>query len=141
MTSVSLALPSVVSGFVLICRRAAHHSRLSVSLPGLGHYNVSSVPTKLGGDVAGVSIIQVASYADCCLAVSDEGDVFGWGNSEYLQLACVTDTTQVCLGIFFSLYCIRLKGHLSISHPLLYPGVCGCSTELWDGIIFLPVTD
>ncbi|XP_019366862.1 PREDICTED: RCC1-like G exchanging factor-like protein, partial [Gavialis gangeticus] len=62
---------------------------------GLGHYDVSSVPTKLGGDVAGVNIIQVASYADCCLAVSDEGDLFGWGNSEYLQLACVIETTQV----------------------------------------------
>ncbi|KAM6242127.1 LOW QUALITY PROTEIN: RCC1-like G exchanging factor-like protein, partial [Porphyrio hochstetteri] len=35
------------------------------------------------------------SYGDCCLAASAEGDVFGWGNSEYLQLASVTETTQV----------------------------------------------
>ncbi|XP_005491816.3 RCC1-like G exchanging factor-like protein isoform X2 [Zonotrichia albicollis] len=62
---------------------------------GLGHYNITSVPTKLQGDIAGVNIIQVSSYGDCCLAVSDEGDVFGWGNSEYLQLASVTETTQV----------------------------------------------
>ncbi|NXV87051.1 RCC1L protein, partial [Calonectris borealis] len=62
---------------------------------GLGHYNITSVPTKLCGDIAGVNIIQVSSYGDCCLAVSDEGDVFGWGNSEYLQLASVTETTQV----------------------------------------------
>uniref|UniRef100_A0A8C3EX55 RCC1-like G exchanging factor-like protein n=1 Tax=Corvus moneduloides TaxID=1196302 RepID=A0A8C3EX55_CORMO len=62
---------------------------------GLGHYNITSVPTKLHGDIAGVNIIQVSSYGDCCLAVSDEGDVFGWGNSEYLQLASVTETTQV----------------------------------------------
>uniref|UniRef100_A0A8C3L5R2 RCC1 like n=1 Tax=Chrysolophus pictus TaxID=9089 RepID=A0A8C3L5R2_CHRPC len=62
---------------------------------GLGHYNITSVPTKLGGDIAGVNIIQVSSYGDCCLAVSDEGDLFGWGNSEYLQLASVTETTQV----------------------------------------------
>ncbi|XP_006889726.1 PREDICTED: Williams-Beuren syndrome chromosomal region 16 protein [Elephantulus edwardii] len=62
---------------------------------GLGHYNMSSVPTKLGGDLAGVHIVQVATYGDCCLAVSAEGDVFGWGNSEYLQLASVTDSTQV----------------------------------------------
>ncbi|NXR99734.1 RCC1L protein, partial [Oxylabes madagascariensis] len=61
----------------------------------LGHYNITSVPTKLHGDIAGVNIIQVSSYGDCCLAVSDEGDVFGWGNSEYLQLASVTETTQV----------------------------------------------
>ncbi|KAI6074226.1 Williams-Beuren syndrome chromosomal region 16 protein [Aix galericulata] len=50
---------------------------------------------QLGGDIAGVNIIQVSSYGDCCLAVSDEGDLFGWGNSEYLQLASVTETTQV----------------------------------------------
>ncbi|KAM9583319.1 RCC1-like G exchanging factor-like protein isoform 1-T1 [Trichechus inunguis] len=62
---------------------------------GLGHYNISSVPTQLGGDLAGVNIIQVATYGDCCLAVSADGDVFGWGNSEYLQLASTTDSTQV----------------------------------------------
>ncbi|KAM7139909.1 RCC1-like G exchanging factor-like protein isoform 2-T2 [Macrochelys suwanniensis] len=62
---------------------------------GLGHYNITSAPTKLGGDVAGVNIIQVATYGDSCLAVSDEGDLFGWGNSEYMQLASITETTQV----------------------------------------------
>ncbi|XP_030078321.1 RCC1-like G exchanging factor-like protein isoform X2 [Microcaecilia unicolor] len=62
---------------------------------GLGHYNIASFPTKLSGDIAGVNIIQVATYGDCCLAVSDEGDLFGWGNSEYLQLASVTEFTQV----------------------------------------------
>ncbi|XP_027271905.1 RCC1-like G exchanging factor-like protein isoform X3 [Cricetulus griseus] len=62
---------------------------------GLGHYNITSTPTKLAGDLAGVTVIQVATYGDCCLAVSSDGGVFGWGNSEYLQLASVTDSTQV----------------------------------------------
>lgn len=62
---------------------------------GLGHYNITSEPTKLGGDLAGVKVIQVATYGDCCLAVSADGGLFGWGNSEYLQLASVTDSTQV----------------------------------------------
>ncbi|XP_054857167.1 RCC1-like G exchanging factor-like protein [Eublepharis macularius] len=62
---------------------------------GLGHYDCASTPTKLGGDIAGVPIVQVATYGDCCLAVSADGDVFGWGNSEYLQLASVTELTQV----------------------------------------------
>ncbi|XP_065780859.1 RCC1-like G exchanging factor-like protein isoform X2 [Muntiacus reevesi] len=62
---------------------------------GLGHYNITSTPTKLGGDLAGVNVIQVATYGDCCLAVSADGGLFGWGNSEYLQLASVTDSTQV----------------------------------------------
>lgn len=77
------------------------------SLSGLGHYNITSVPTKLGGDIAGVNIVQVSSYGDCCLAVSDEGDLFGWGNSEYLQLASVTETTQVSWpgGLVFTCFC------------------------------------
>ncbi|XP_062448687.1 RCC1-like G exchanging factor-like protein isoform X2 [Rhea pennata] len=76
------------------CGRA-HSLILTDSEGGLGHYNITSVPTKLRGDIAGVNIIQVTSYGDCCLAVSDEGELFGWGNSEYLQLASVTETTQV----------------------------------------------
>ncbi|XP_044532343.1 RCC1-like G exchanging factor-like protein [Gracilinanus agilis] len=62
---------------------------------GLGHYNITSSPTKVGGAIAGVNIVQVATYGDFCLAVSADGDLFGWGNSEYLQLAAVTEATQV----------------------------------------------
>lgn len=49
----------------------------------------------VGGDLAGVKVQQVATYGDCSLAVSTDGQVFGWGNSEYLQLASVTEATQV----------------------------------------------
>ncbi|XP_032460163.1 RCC1-like G exchanging factor-like protein isoform X3 [Phocoena sinus] len=69
-----------------------HRSRKDKSL---GHYNITSAPTKLAGDLAGVNVVQVATYGDCCLAVSVDGSLFGWGNSEYLQLASVTDSTQV----------------------------------------------
>ncbi|KAJ6657866.1 hypothetical protein lerEdw1_001786 [Lerista edwardsae] len=62
---------------------------------GLGHYDITSTPSKLGGDIAGVPIAKVTSCGDCCLAVSEDGDLFGWGNSEYLQLAAVTELTQV----------------------------------------------
>ncbi|XP_026528143.1 RCC1-like G exchanging factor-like protein isoform X2 [Notechis scutatus] len=62
---------------------------------GLGHYDIASVPTKLGGDIGGVRITQVTTYGDSCLAVSETGELFGWGNSEYLQLTSVTETTQV----------------------------------------------
>ncbi|XP_058020279.1 RCC1-like G exchanging factor-like protein isoform X2 [Ahaetulla prasina] len=62
---------------------------------GLGHYDIMSAPTKLGGDIAGVHITQVTTYGDSCLAVSESGELFGWGNSEYLQLTSVTETTQV----------------------------------------------
>ncbi|XP_077167179.1 RCC1-like G exchanging factor-like protein [Paroedura picta] len=62
---------------------------------GLGHYNSVCVPTKLGGDIAGVPIVQVTTYGDCCFAVSAEGELFGWGNSEYLQLSSITEKPQV----------------------------------------------
>lgn len=62
---------------------------------GLGHHNKASLPVRVGGDLEGVKVQQVSTYGDCSLAVSTEGHVFGWGNSEYLQLASVTDTTQV----------------------------------------------
>ncbi|XP_028938294.1 RCC1-like G exchanging factor-like protein [Ornithorhynchus anatinus] len=62
---------------------------------GLGHLRVTSVPSRLRGDIAGVRIVQLASYGDSCLAVSADGHLFGWGNSEYLQLAAVTESTQV----------------------------------------------
>ncbi|WAR15952.1 RCC1L-like protein, partial [Mya arenaria] len=38
---------------------------------------------------------DIASRADCVLAISESGDVFGWGNSEYNQLSMVTQETQV----------------------------------------------
>ncbi|KAJ7308924.1 hypothetical protein JRQ81_008201 [Phrynocephalus forsythii] len=56
---------------------------------------ITSKPTKVGGDLSGVRISQVTTYGDCSLAVSEDGDLFGWGNSEYLQLASITDSTQV----------------------------------------------
>ncbi|KAM9846328.1 RCC1-like G exchanging factor-like protein isoform 2-T2 [Aulostomus maculatus] len=62
---------------------------------GLGHHRFCSTPTEVGGDLAGVQVQQVSTYGDCSLAVSKDGQLFGWGNSEYLQLASVTETTQI----------------------------------------------
>lgn len=66
-----------------------------VVLPGLGHHSISSTPVEVGGDLAGVEVQEISTYGDCSLAVSREGQLFGWGNSEYLQLASVTESTQV----------------------------------------------
>lgn len=62
---------------------------------GLGHYQTQSTPTKINGAIKGVNIVQIASTGDCVLAVSQEGDVFAWGNSEYNQLSLITDETQI----------------------------------------------
>ncbi|XP_053310899.1 RCC1-like G exchanging factor-like protein isoform X2 [Spea bombifrons] len=97
---------------------------------GLGHYGICSVPTKLGGDLLGVNIIQVATYGDCCLAVSEDGDLFGWGNSEYLQLASVSDTTQV-----------NVPRHLPFKHlGKVKQAVCGgtgCAVLNGEGNVFV----
>ncbi|KAG8195766.1 hypothetical protein JTE90_004773 [Oedothorax gibbosus] len=62
---------------------------------GLGHYNNQFIPELVKGDIEGEKIVNISSAADCVLAVSDKGDVFGWGNSEYHQLNSITDKQQI----------------------------------------------
>ena len=62
---------------------------------GLETHNVVSTPTLVKGDIQGEKIVQVSCASDCVLALSDKGEVFGWGNSEYNQFAAVTDHTQL----------------------------------------------
>lgn len=62
---------------------------------GLGVTDSIDVPTIVGGDLKGKKVKSMSTFADTNLAVSDTGEVFGWGSSEYYQLACVTDSTQV----------------------------------------------
>ncbi|KAI5764114.1 unnamed protein product [Gulo gulo] len=97
---------------------------------GLGHYNITSVPTKLGGDLAGVNVVQVATYGDCCLAVSAEGGLFGWGNSEYLQLAAVTDATQVNVP-----RCLPFSGVGKVKQAAC--GGTGCAVLNGEGHVFV----
>ncbi|XP_059549393.1 RCC1-like G exchanging factor-like protein isoform X3 [Myotis daubentonii] len=97
---------------------------------GLGHYNITSVPTKLGGDLAGVKVVQVATYGDCCLAVSADGDLFGWGNSEYLQLASVTDSTQVNVP-----RCLPFSGVGKVKQAAC--GGTGCAVLNGEGHVFV----
>jgi len=62
---------------------------------GLGHYKVTGHPRQVKGDIQGEKIVSLGGKADCVLAVSESGDVFGWGNSEYGQLASVTSDIQL----------------------------------------------
>lgn len=52
---------------------------------GLGHYNNQSEPRRIKGDLKDVKIIKVSSCCDTVLALDNEGNLFGWGNSEYSQ--------------------------------------------------------
>ncbi|KAK2580342.1 hypothetical protein KPH14_001239 [Odynerus spinipes] len=62
---------------------------------GLAHYRNEYRPSLVKGDLAGQHIIKVACVADCVLALSDKGKVFGWGNSEYGQLLTESDNYQI----------------------------------------------
>uniref|UniRef100_A0A8C6TW29 RCC1 like n=1 Tax=Neogobius melanostomus TaxID=47308 RepID=A0A8C6TW29_9GOBI len=62
---------------------------------GLGHQRRSWRPVEVGGDLSGVQVQQISTYGDCSLALSRDGELFGWGNSEYRQLAAVTDRAQI----------------------------------------------
>lgn len=58
---------------------------------GLGHYNVQWEPAQVKGDVEGVKLVKVSSYADTVLALDSDGNVFGWGNTEYAQFRILTN--------------------------------------------------
>ncbi|XP_076035728.1 RCC1-like G exchanging factor-like protein [Oratosquilla oratoria] len=62
---------------------------------GRGHYKNEPKVGALVGDIEGENIIKISCRADCALALSDKGEVFGWGNSEYQQLNSVTDEMQI----------------------------------------------
>ncbi|ESO04408.1 hypothetical protein HELRODRAFT_79114 [Helobdella robusta] len=63
---------------------------------GQGHYECVENFEEVVGDVKGEKIVQVSSKADTVLAVSEKGDLFGWGNNEYDQLEIVApDETQL----------------------------------------------
>lgn len=56
---------------------------------GLGHYDTIHEPTRVKGDIKNVKIVKLSSCCDTVLALDDEGNVFGWGNSEYAQFKSV----------------------------------------------------
>ena len=66
-----------------------------VFFSGLETYLTVHKPAKLKGDIEGVKIKDISAKVDCVLALSDNGELFGWGNSEYHQLSMVTQETQV----------------------------------------------
>lgn len=54
---------------------------------GQGIYTVNALPKKVKGALESVKIVQIATKGDFVLALSNEGEIFGWGNNEYKQLS------------------------------------------------------
>ncbi|XP_053983627.1 RCC1-like G exchanging factor-like protein [Hylaeus volcanicus] len=78
---------------------------------GLAHYRNEYKPSLVKGDLAGQYITKVACVADCVLALSDKGKVFGWGNSEYGQLLANSDNHQV--NIATEIGALQTVGHIT----------------------------
>ncbi|XP_033334884.2 RCC1-like G exchanging factor-like protein isoform X1 [Megalopta genalis] len=78
---------------------------------GLAHYQNEYRPTLVKGDLAGQHIIKIACVADCVLALSDKGKVFGWGNSEYGQLFTTGENQQI--NIATELNALEHLGHIT----------------------------
>lgn len=59
---------------------------------GLGHFDNQPIPAKVKGDIKNVKIVKLSSCCDTVLALDNEGNVFGWGNSEYSQFRTLADS-------------------------------------------------
>lgn len=64
---------------------------------GQNIYTLNWKPTRVGGELKGVRVKQIETRGDFNVALSDEGELFGWGNNEYSQLA-MTGTREPQLG-------------------------------------------
>lgn len=62
---------------------------------GLGHFNNQYKPELVEGDIKNENIVKVSCAGDCVLALNDQGEVFGWGNSEYGQISQTEGVQQI----------------------------------------------
>ncbi|KAG5895482.1 hypothetical protein JTB14_011180 [Gonioctena quinquepunctata] len=62
---------------------------------GLGHYNNHSEFSRVKGDIESEKIVELSCRSDFVLALSDKGEVFGWGNSEYSQITLPDSAQQI----------------------------------------------
>lgn len=69
------------NGHVLTCGWSADGQT------GQDIYTVCPMPKQVAGDLKGSKIIQIATKGDFVIALSESGELFGWGNNEYKQLS------------------------------------------------------
>ncbi|XP_014288532.1 RCC1-like G exchanging factor-like protein [Halyomorpha halys] len=62
---------------------------------GLVHTDPTSKPAQVRGEIENEKIIKIAARSDTVLALNCNGEVFGWGSSEYGQLSDSKDVQQI----------------------------------------------
>jgi alpha-tubulin suppressor-like RCC1 family protein len=93
---------------------------------GQNVFTVSPIPKQIGGDLSGVRVKKLATKGDFVLALSEEGELFGWGNNEYKQLSmCGTNEPQIGLPM-------HLKLPSYVKKPVLDVAASGTSCVIID---------
>ncbi len=90
-------------------------------------YSVQAKPSLVKGDINGVKIVKLSTKGDFVLALSDAGEVFGWGNNEYKQLF-MTGITEPQIGVARSL---RLPSYVKM--PIRDIACSGTNCMVLDG--------
>ena len=97
---------------------------------GLMDAKSTSEPTLVSGDLKGEKIVELSSFADTTLALSEKNEVFAWGSSEYGQLSCISSSTQV-----FTPTHLPFKNPQKIKHVAI--GGTGCMLIDQDGEVWV----
>ena len=63
-------------------------------------YGIQWKPSPVKGDLSGVKIKEVSGSTDTIMALSEEGDVFIWGQTEYGQAVGATEKIQVNICLY-----------------------------------------
>lgn len=108
------------NGKVLVCGWSADGQL------GQEIYTLNPIATEVKGDLKGVKIKKVSTKGDFVLALSEEGEIFGWGNNEYKQLS-MSGTDEPQIGV--SRY---LKIPNYIKRPILDVAASGTNCILID---------
>lgn len=89
-------------------------------------YTVSPTPKLVNGAIKGVKIRKLATKGDFVLALSEQGELFGWGNNEYGQLyMCGTTEPQVGVPL-------HVKLPAEVSRPILDVATSGTHCLIID---------
>ena len=80
------------SGSVLTCGWSADGQL------GQEMFTLNAIPKKVNGDIQGVKIKEIATKCDFVLALDTQGELYGWGNNEYKQLA-MCGSTEPQIGV------------------------------------------
>uniref|UniRef100_A0A0K0E7J4 Regulator of chromosome condensation protein n=1 Tax=Strongyloides stercoralis TaxID=6248 RepID=A0A0K0E7J4_STRER len=70
---------------------------------GNGKFGVFKEPTLVGGDLANEKVVNIGGSTDTVIALTENGDIFLWGQNEYSQMDLITSSLQLNIPKHFPL--------------------------------------